>query len=371
MSDRKTITINPELFSLSAGNTTRKKREPSAQKELKIREPSQKKQSTKTLKNKLLHYIRKTQEENYRKMHGHDPEIKPPALSNRQSPTETFDNDFESSLKYLNEIAENASNSVANHSLANATFKNYQAMNPESLLNHMTKPSTRPSPQNPLDIPFYNTLPTPSPESPSYRIQPPAPRPSWGCLKGGSLPTYRNWKNHTQRAPQPSISITAPSYSIDNPSMVAPTNQNIPTNLGGNYDRNSRIDDTQRAIINQTRTKLDQAIQVKKTELKYKKRKRTIRRTYRVGKSKTAPKIGVLISNKTVRNNISTKKQQLKQIPIEEIRKTLIKRGFIKVGSIAPNDVLRQMYESMVLVCGEVQNYNPDNLIYNFFNEST
>lgn len=355
MSDRKTITINPELFSLSAGNTTRKKREPRAQKELKIREPSQKKQSTKTLKNKLLHYIRKTQEENYRKMHGHDPEIKPPPI--RQSPTETFENDFESSLKYLNEIAENASTSVANHSLANATLKNYEAMNPESLLNHMTKPS----PQNPLDIPFYNTLPTPSPESPSYRIQPPASKPSWGCLKGGSLPTYRNWKNHTQRAPQPSISITAPT----NPSMVAPANQ------GGNYDRNSRIDDTQRAIINQTRAKLDQAIQVKKTELKYKKHKKTIRRTYKVGKSKTAPKIGVLISNKTIRNNISTKKQQLKQIPIEEIRKTLIKRGFIKVGSIAPNDVLRQMYESMVLVCGEVQNYNPDNLIYNFFNEST
>jgi hypothetical protein len=368
MSDRKTITINPELFSLSAGNTTRKKRESSGQKELKIREPSQKKQSTKTLKNKLLHYIRQTQEENYRKMHGHDPEIKPPSI--RQSSAETFDTDFESSLKYLSEITENASNSAANHSLANATLKNYQSMNPESLLNQMTTPSSRPSPQNPLDIPFYNTLPKPSPESPSYRIHSPSSGPTWGCLKGGSLPTYRNWKNHTQKAPQPTYPVTSPSTG---PTTGPTTNQstNQSTNIGGNYDRNSRIDDTQRAIINQTRAKLDQAIQVKKTELKYKKRKKTIRRTYRVGKSRTAPKIGVLISNKTIRNNISTKKQQLKQIPIEEIRKTLIKRGFIKVGSIAPNDVLRQMYESMVLVCGEVQNYNPDNLIYNFFNEST
>jgi hypothetical protein len=53
---------------------------------------------------------------------------------------------------------------------------------------------------------------------------------------------------------------------------------------------------------------------------------------------------------------------------MEQIRKTLIKTGFIKVGSIAPNDVLRQMYESMSLICGEVQNHNPDNLVYNFFN---
>ncbi len=370
MSDKKTIMINPELFSISAGNTTRKKREPKEQKELKIREPSQNKQSTKTLKNKLLNYIRKTQEENYRKMHGHDPEIKPPTTSSRQSPVETFDNDFESSLKYLSEISEHASNSVANHSLANSTLKNYQAMNPESILNHMTTTTSSAPPKNPLDIPFYNTLPTPPPDSPSYRIQSSSSRPSWGCLKGGSLPTYRNWKNQTQRAvPQPNISI----LSLPKPENHAITPIiNIPNNLGGKPPEKPLIDDIQRSIIHQTRAKLDQAaIQVKKTELKYKRRKKTIRRTYKVGKSKTAPKIGVLISNKTVRNNISTKKQQLKQIPIEEIRKTLIKRGFIKVGSIAPNDVLRQMYESMVLVCGEVQNYNPDNLIYNFFNEKS
>jgi len=343
---------------------------------LKIREPSQKKQSTKTLKNKLLNYIRKTQEENYRKMHGHDPEIKPPTTSSRQSPVERFDNDFESSLKYLSEISENVSNSVTNHSLANATLKNYQAMNPESILNHMTTSSPTP-PQNPLDIPFYNTLPAPPPESPSYRIHAPSSKPSWGCLKGGSLPTYRNWKNQTQRAvPNPNISITMPPKPLSHNPMINivanPPSIAHPIEVGGNYDNNSPIDDIQRSIIHKTREKLDQAtIQVKKTELKYKKRKKTIRRTYKVGKSKTAPKIGVLISNKTVRNNISTKKQQLKQIPIEEIRRTLIKRGFIKVGSIAPNDVLRQMYESMVLVCGEVQNYNPDNLIYNFFNEKS
>ena len=83
---------------------------------------------------------------------------------------------------------------------------------------------------------------------------------------------------------------------------------------------------------------------------------------------KLAPKIAVLVSNKTIRNNISTKTQLLKQDPIHEIKKYLIKRGLIKVGSTAPNDILRKMYESSILICGEVQNHNPDNLLYNFLN---
>lgn len=103
--------------------------------------------------------------------------------------------------------------------------------------------------------------------------------------------------------------------------------------------------------------------------MKFPKQKRTVRRTFKIGKSKTLPKISVLISNKTIRNQISTKAQELKQTPIQEVRRFLTKKGFIRVGSDAPNDVLRKMYESAVLICGDVQNHNPDNLLYNFFND--
>jgi hypothetical protein len=172
-------------------------------------------------------------------------------------------------------------------------------------------------------------------------------------LKGGALPTYRSWRQSTQK--------NQPQITIANPQTNTPTQSYAP--------REPIITDTQREIIRKTQDRLQEQ-QVPKQKLRYAKRKKTIRRTYRVGKSKTIPKIGVLISNKTIRNTISTKKQHLKQIPIEQIRKTLITKGFIKVGSIAPNDVLRQMYESMSLICGEVQNHNPDNLVYNFFNAS-
>jgi hypothetical protein len=93
-----------------------------------------------------------------------------------------------------------------------------------------------------------------------------------------------------------------------------------------------------------------------------------VKRTYNIGKSKVLPKVSVLVSNRTLRNNVSTQSQNLKQVPIDEVKKYLMKRGFIKVGSSSPNDVLRKMYESAVLICGEVQNHNPDNLLYNFLN---
>ena len=107
-----------------------------------------------------------------------------------------------------------------------------------------------------------------------------------------------------------------------------------------------------------------------RNKIRYLKRKKIYKRTYYVGKSKIAPKIGVLISNRTIRNRTTEQTHMLRQIPIQEVRKYLIKKGFIKVGTTAPNDVLRKMYESVLLICGDVQNHNPENLLFNFMNDT-
>ena len=107
--------------------------------------------------------------------------------------------------------------------------------------------------------------------------------------------------------------------------------------------------------------------------LKKKKRqyiKKTIKRSFSLGRSKTKPAVSVLVTNKTVRNKIIEKEQLLKQTPLSEIRKYLIKHGFIKIGSTTPNDVLRKMYETALLICGEVQNHNSETLMYNFLNNN-
>jgi hypothetical protein len=104
-----------------------------------------------------------------------------------------------------------------------------------------------------------------------------------------------------------------------------------------------------------------------KPQIVQRKVKKLLRRTFNVGKDKYRPKVGVLLPNRTIRNNVTNKSFMIKQKPIGEIRKFLIQQGFIKVGSTAPTDVLRKIYESVAMIDGDVKNHNPDNLLYNFF----
>ena len=52
-------------------------------------------------------------------------------------------------------------------------------------------------------------------------------------------------------------------------------------------------------------------------------------------------------------------------------KRFLVKNGFVRVGSSAPNDVLRKMYETAKLMCGEIKNHNSENLLYNFLHDTT
>lgn len=392
MSERKTISINPELFSLSGGNTTRKKRPSSENKDLKIKSAASKQpQSTKTLRNRLLHYIRKNQEENFKKLHGTKPEISVPdkkyMTTSSTTITDNFNNDFEESLKYMSEIADQVSHKVDNEYMLNQTLRNYKSLNPESVLAGSDFSKSVDGLSSgidlfPVDTGLGDTID-------SIKLAP-SKQPEWGCMKGGTLPTYRLWKNQTQRTREPmhnpniSQGIPKPQINLGNMSMSsigslgsfggqslapAPSTAYTPISVRTEEPKtnNRGFDAPRLSQLKQTMEKIKTSNEAEEmSKIKYGKRKKTIRRTYKLGKSRITPKVSVLVSNKTVRKNISTKTEKLKQIPIEEIRAALIKKGFIKVGSLATNDVLRKMYESMLLVCGEVENHNPENLLYNY-----
>ena len=392
MSERKTISINPELFSLSGGNTTRKKRPSSENKDLKIKSAASKQpQSTKTLRNRLLHYIRKNQEENFKKLHGTKPEISVPdkkyMTTSSTTITDNFNNDFEESLKYMSEIADQVSHKVDNEYMLNQTLRNYKSLNPESVLAGGDFSKSVDGLSSGIDLfPVHTDLGN---AMDSIKLAP-AKQPEWGCMKDGTLPTYRLWKNQTQRVREPmhnpniSQGIPNPQINLGNMSMSSigsfgssggqafapapsPSYTPISVNTEEPKTNNGGFDAPRLSQLKQTMEKIKTSNEAEEmSKIKYGKRKKTIRRTYKLGKSRITPKVSVLVSNKTVRKNISTKTEKLKQIPIEEIRTALIKKGFIKVGSLATNDVLRKMYESMLLVCGEVENHNPENLLYNY-----
>jgi hypothetical protein len=155
--------------------------------------------------------------------------------------------------------------------------------------------------------------------------------PTWGCLKNGNLPTFRDWKSSTQKV-----------HSLGN------------------------LDEKKTEISSMMKQQFDKPT----PKLNFMKQRRTVKRTYTVGKSKNFSKIAVLVSNKTIRNNIINKTQEMKLKSIEEMKRYLIKRGFIRVGTSAPNDVIGKMFETANLVCGEIENHNADNLLYNYLNDA-
>lgn len=344
MSDRKTISINPELFKVTSNTTRKKRKEENPNKEIKVRAP--KVQNNKTLRGKLLKYIRDQQEKNYREKMDNDSRSH---ISNQhpiKNPLEDFDSDFDSSLQYLMSIAdenEKKQNIPHTHN-HNSTIRQYPSQTPSFI------PSMSDFENVSTTLP--DTFDTPS----VMKIN----QPNYGCLKGGKLPTYRTWKNQTQRNYPPLqqnrlIPKVYPISTMENkmtPSM---------NDLEKERERaKERIEMKKMAMLQKPKAQ---------PKLKYLKQKKTLKRTYHVGKSKVAPKVAVLVSNKTIRSNVTTKAQLLKQTPMEEIRKFLIKKGLIKVGSTSPNDVLRKMYESVSMISGDLVNHNPDNLLYNFFND--
>lgn len=328
----RTISIDLNTLKIpTGGRNTRKKREP-VEKKFKIKTPP--KPKIKSIKRNLLKFIRNQQAMKLK--NEHVPE----------TPTDDFNSSFGESVAFLNEVSKKTE---VDAKVKNRTLKHYDK-------------STVPIMLTGLSIEPITTLPV-SGATPPVRVNIPPP-PAYGCLKGGKLPLYRQY---TQRNREPILSVGG---------TIGGTISGITgtTGITGDTATTGTTGGTATTTTDKTNTKLEHISKMTNfMKSRYKpppirRQRKTVRRTYNVGKSATIPRVSVLISNKTIRNNISTRSQLLKQTPIQEVRKYLVKNGFIKVGSIAPNDVLRKMYETASLVCGEIHNYNPENLVYNFFN---
>jgi hypothetical protein len=98
------------------------------------------------------------------------------------------------------------------------------------------------------------------------------------------------------------------------------------------------------------------------------KRKRITRTVkYKLGKHKNGT-VSVLIKNSQTRRKIQSEQAELKQKSILDVKNFLRSKNLLKVGSAAPHDVLRQIYEQSILA-GQVENKSKDTLIHNYFNE--
>jgi len=96
--------------------------------------------------------------------------------------------------------------------------------------------------------------------------------------------------------------------------------------------------------------------------------KKTIKRKYTLGKSKLKRMVSVLLKDQNTRKKIVNAQKDLKQHAITDVKKYLKTHHLIKVGTHAPNDVIRKLYESAMLA-GEITNSNTETLLHNFMKE--
>lgn len=340
MSDKKVLVINPDLFSFS--NTTKKKKEPKSKNNGRIKmKPSSVTKNNETLRKKsILRMIRQHHtDKNKDNFTNYEKSLKPV--------TPVSGNDFETAKDFFsNMVVNKTTQDKYNYTLK----KPYKVEPAVSQKYEMVSPNV----SQPDTIQMYNNL---EDSSISLKKQNEISVPKYGCLKNGMLPTYRNYMNQTRRNNEENTMLL-PDI-ITTPNDVE--NMYIDAGIANSSGKSTDIAN----IMSQTNNKLKN---LKKKNRHY--RKKTIKRSFSLGKSKIRPSVSVLVTNKTVRNNTIEKQQLLKQTSLSEIRTYLIKHGFIKIGSTTPNDVLRKMYETALLICGEVQNHNSETLMYNFLNNN-
>jgi hypothetical protein len=171
--------------------------------------------------------------------------------------------------------------------------------------------------------------------------------PPHGCLKNGTKPTFREWATKMLHKPVDTIKNMFGGGGGDDATQPSQQGQ---SGGGGGEASNG---------LNGASSGIDPA-QVAGMRVKIRKTKK---KRFRIGKHDDV--VGVLLKNKQTQRHIQTQHLSLKQKTIGEIRKYLYEHHLLKIGSNAPPDVLRRMYEDSILT-GDVKNTNKDVLLHNF-----
>jgi hypothetical protein len=389
---KKTIKINPELFNLA--DKTRKNRERKSRPSVPVVvKPN-------SLKKELLNRIKEHR------------------TRDTESPNKpSFSDEFHDSINYLSSLSkkhkEYADREKKREILANRTVKNYQTYNTppsQPISQFYQHPSPMQTPMVNLELPeelqetYTPALIEPTSTPIKINTYTPAADVPYGCLKGGIKPTFRSWnstrKNYdsTSMLSQPRLQIFTPEPQVTPSLLQDPINererklellrmkmrkqqesqeqlQSAPNIINQLEMREPeiRVPPPDTSLLNTNipaSNELKQNIEDSIPPPDKKFIKRTIKRKYTLGKSKIHNTVSILLKDNHTRKNVLNAHKELKRTPINDIKKYLKTRGLVKVGSNAPNDVLRKTYES-AMMAGEVLNKNKDTLLHNFLSDTS
>jgi len=213
--------------------------------------------------------------------------------------------------------------------------------------------------------------------------------PAYGCLKNGSLPTYREFIRGRPTEEKQQV-IQAPRVELN---IREKTLEQVKNNFKNNRAKNTNTTTEMNAAAAPSAAApsaaapsaaapsaaapsaaapsaaAPSAVEMEGGGNSEQKTQHRIKTTkYKLGKNKTSKVMSILIKNSDTRKRVSAECRRLKKKSILEVKNYLRKRNLLKTGSDAPPDVLRSMYENAVLT-GEVSNDANDTLVHNFYNK--
>lgn len=385
----KTISINPQLFSMG-GSKTRKNKE---KREKSIITPLI---SPNVLKNKLLKRIKEHKQRETENLDNTKNKISETNLINNNvnDGGSNYADEFSESMSYLQTLSKQKKVDEEKMNYEKKKEQQRQKLQTQTVKNYSSLQGV--SPVINIDLPEELKIEIPKPSEPvSLTINTQRDPVPYGILKGGTKPLYRDWTK-TQRAnvvTNPNLAVTIGNIKseremrlnnlreklkmkqmvkdeqilmtqnlIQKP-IIENANLNINQNQGlenANINQNQTLETINPNLKNENPN--EEIIGTKKIT------KKTIKRKYTLGKSNLKKTVSVLVKDRGTRKQVLSAQKDLKKRSINDIKTYLRDHNLIKVGSNAPNDVLRKLYESAMLA-GEITNSNSETLLHNFSKE--
>lgn len=197
------------------------------------------------------------------------------------------------------------------------------------------------------------------------------PDPPYGILKHGKKPLFSMY-NKTLKKPRGLTSMNSPISILND----TPPQNNITVRTDPFYERRQNLNQLKEKmsnISNSIQNGLGFGAVVNSANLKpgktLKKMKQlhtTTKRFIHLGKKNG--RVGVLIKNQKTRKKILKDTYTLKKRPLSKIKTYLRKHNLIKIGSTAPEHIIRSIYENSFLA-GDVYNKNVDMLLHNYLDK--
>ena len=376
MSENKTLKINPDLFKLKKNKVKNKT-------ENKPKIDKEQNQSTNKIKHELLKRVKEYQK-------NQENQEKKTSLNicdtNINSTFENiFEKEFNNSLQFLQKISNNSKKKTLKQKRDNLVLQVdtnppkdldnivYETNTPRfGCLKNGTQPSysTQSLKNNIKKNVKLNIEPIIEPRSVSNTIKPEILHPE----KIDIIPTVST--NTPQETPKINISLPpiTPIKPITPITPIKPITPVTPVISLNNAIMSSEIldnksEDTVTNIINNNNLLQNSTIQIQEKENiedKIPKIRRCTRQyTYKLGK--TNNKVGVLIKSRDTIKKNNKNISDIKSTSIQNVKQYLRDNNLIKLGSSAPPDVLKKMYETCML-SGDINNINKDNIIHNYLN---